>query len=371
MYRVQLIDSREGLKDLRKKWSQLLEGRTRHRPFIAFDWFTLWLDHFPTYGKIQFVVVHHKEALRAVVPLVVKQKKHKGVTIRKLELMGNLASPIKTILLAEMPDTKKKECLKLAMKHICDHCQWDVMEFDSLPGENFPSHLFEAVADELGISVKKGEHFKNFYFDEIEGNGDWYVNSRVSHIRKNVRMFENKCKLVGKYRVSIVARGSDEEIDAAMNDYYQVLDRSWKEWEIHPTFHRSLAKLAGQTGCLRLGLIYLEDRAIAGQLWLVSDSIAYIVRVAYDQEYRKFSPGVMLSCEMMKYVIDEDQVVEIDYLIGDESYKEDWLPQRRTRKRILLFHPKTLKGRLFGLIQVRLVPTIKSVLRQLYLKVEC
>ena len=104
-----------------------------------------------------------------------------------------------------------------------------------------------------------------------------------------------------------------------------------------PSFHRDLAKIASCNGWLRLGFLFLDKTPIAAQLWLVCKDIAYIVKLSYDEKYKKLIPGIILSSKMMKHVIDCDKVKQIDYLIGDEPYKKDWTPSRRQRNGMLFF----------------------------------
>ncbi len=46
----------------------------------------------------------------------------------------------------------------------------------------------------------------------------------------------------------------------------------------------------------------------------------------------------------MQHVIEVDQVREIDYLSGDDAYKQDWMSHRRERWGILAFNLRTFKG---------------------------
>lgn len=41
----------------------------------------------------------------------------------------------------------------------------------------------------------------------------------------------------------------------------------------------------------------------------------------------------------MEHVIDIDRVAEIDYLIGDDLYKRDWVSCRRERRGLIAFNP--------------------------------
>jgi hypothetical protein len=299
--------------------------------------------------------------LVAVVPLVLKSgQNHKGVKVSKLELLGNMASPVRMILLVKTSESDQLSILYELFKFIKNSIRWDVFEMNSLPDEDFPSDMVAKVAGDLGISVKRERHFGNYYLVGPEGGGDGYVSSRKPYIQRNLKTFGKKSNEIGGVRFELFTQGSAAELDAAIDDYYSVLERSWKEWEVHPTFHRGMARWASKKGYLRLGLLYVSDRPIAGQIWLVCDSTAYIVRIAYDQELRKLSPGTRMTCDMMKYVIDVDGVGEIDYLIGDEDYKIDWLPQQRDRLRIELFNPKTPKGWILGVIQTRVIPAAEK-----------
>jgi CelD/BcsL family acetyltransferase involved in cellulose biosynthesis len=46
----------------------------------------------------------------------------------------------------------------------------------------------------------------------------------------------------------------------------------------------------------------------------------------------------------MQHVIDIDGVTQVDYLTGDDAYKQDWMSHRRERWGMVAFNPRTLKG---------------------------
>jgi CelD/BcsL family acetyltransferase involved in cellulose biosynthesis len=43
-------------------------------------------------------------------------------------------------------------------------------------------------------------------------------------------------------------------------------------------------------------------------------------------------------------IIDVDRVAEIDFGVGDHSYKKDWATERRERWGIAAFNPRTARG---------------------------
>jgi CelD/BcsL family acetyltransferase involved in cellulose biosynthesis len=143
--------------------------------------------------------------------------------------------------------------------------------------------------------------------------------------------------------------------------YYQVYGKSWQEQEgIGPNFHRDLAKMASRNDWLRLGFLLLNDSPIATQFWISCQNYSYILKTVYDQAYRKYSPGKILTSDMIKYALDIDKVRVIDYVQGDEPYKKDWTPKRRERKGLVVFNNNT-KGRYLTLLTNRIEPLAKRV----------
>ena len=84
-----------------------------------------------------------------------------------------------------------------------------------------------------------------------------------------------------------------------------------------------------------MAILYAKDSAtekpIAAQVWFVRHGKASIFRLAYDKSWRKYSPGSILTAYLMEYVIDTDKVEEIDFLTGNDAYKQDWMSERRER----------------------------------------
>ena len=56
-----------------------------------------------------------------------------------------------------------------------------------------------------------------------------------------------------------------------------------------------------------------------------------------------------MTAALCRHVIDEDRVEEIDFLIGDDAYKQDWMSARRERWGVVAFNPGTLRGKLGAL----------------------
>lgn len=116
-----------------------------------------------------------------------------------------------------------------------------------------------------------------------------------------------------------------------MSDYYAAYSASWKANEQYSGLVDGMVDGFSKPGWSRLAILYIQGRPAAAQLWFVLHRKASIFRLAYDETWRQYSPGSILTSYLMEYVIETDQVEEIDFLTGNETYKQDWMSERRER----------------------------------------
>jgi CelD/BcsL family acetyltransferase involved in cellulose biosynthesis len=130
--------------------------------------------------------------------------------------------------------------------------------------------------------------------------------------------------------------------------YERIYALSWKDGEEFPRFIREMCRTAAELGILRMGVLHVDDVPAAAQLWLLSNGKAVIYKLAYDEAFRDYSVGSILTRDMMKYVIEGDSVGEIDYGIGSEHYKADWMTEKRSIMGLEAFNMRNLAGILAG-----------------------
>ena len=52
----------------------------------------------------------------------------------------------------------------------------------------------------------------------------------------------------------------------------------------------------------------------------------------------------VLTSALMQHAIEKDTVKEVDYLIGDDPYKQSWMNQRRERWGLIAYNPRSIAG---------------------------
>ena len=205
-----------------------------------------------------------------------------------------------------------------------------------------------------GWLVRRGKATESWRIRTSGLSFDDYWASRPSRLRNTAR---RRAKSAG-----LEIRIHDRFDPDAWRDYEKVYESSWKPSEGAPDMLRALAELEGEAGTLRLGLAYLEGRPVASQLWLVENGQATIHKLAYAEDAKHCSPGTVLSVEMFRRALDVDKVDLIDFGIGGDAYKAEWMSEAEPLYGLQAFDLRSARG-IAGAARAaaaKLVPALRS-----------
>jgi len=205
--------------------------------------------------------------------------------------------------------------------------------------------LPEALADSLTQALSKVGFFVRPYFMyenwfvRLRGRDfDGYMAGRSSQTTNTIKRRRKKLAAAHAYEI-VLTKEADR-----IADFVTVYSQSWKHAEPHPAFIPTLAATCVSLGVLRLGILYVDGAPAAAQLWITTAKKALIYKLAYDDSFREYSVGSILSLEMFRQAIDEDRVEEIDYGVGSEPYKRDWMEDKRRLYGLVAFNLRTPSG---------------------------
>lgn len=201
----------------------------------------------------------------------------------------------------------------------------------------------QAALRAAGYWVDCYDCFGNWYLPVVHASFDEYAASLPAALRHSIGRGRRRLEREGGFSLRIhSALGPD--LAQAIVDFESVYAQSWKKPEPCPRFMPELMRMAAERGWLRLGIVQVQGRPIAAQLWLVKDGKANIYKLAYVQGFERFSPGSVLTAALMAHVMDVDRVREVDYLTGDDAYKRDWMTHRRVRVGLVAYDPLRVRG---------------------------
>jgi len=211
----------------------------------------------------------------------------------------------------------------------------------------------DSAADTLALQAAFAQN--GWYVRSYSCFGNWYLpceglSFEVFMQGRDSKMLNTWSRKAKKFKDGVVNGGRLQivtelaDVSAAMDAYDRIYAKSWKKPEPYPAFVRRWAEICAAKGWLRLGLAWVDDVPIAAQFWFTINRRAHIFKLAYDEEFSKWSAGTVLSAHMFRHSLDVDHAVEIDYLTGDDAYKKSWMTHRRERIGVIACNPRTLRG---------------------------
>jgi len=215
---------------------------------------------------------------------------------------------------------------------------------DLLPLYSQDVENWKKAFENIGFKAFTYQHTVNWYHDNIS-DLDQYWALRPSKLRNTLKRKKAKLEKSGEYSLIMAEPGDVLELNHYLAEYHHVYYDSWKKAEPYPAFIDAIAKYAWKQGELRLGLVYHKNIPVAAQIWFVNTKTAYIYKLAYRCDYTKASVGTVLTGAMIEHVIEQDKVNCIDYLTGDDAYKQDWMQSKRPLMGIQLCNVSTMAGK--------------------------
>jgi hypothetical protein len=197
-------------------------------------------------------------------------------------------------------------------------------------------------ARQTGLWVLRFAHFGNWHEDVTGLNWVAYLARRPGALRETIRRRLRQAERHPNAMLTVID-GTDG-LEAGIAAYEAVFERSWKEPEPYPRFNPALMRALAPLGTLRLGLWHIGDRPAAAQFWVIEHGHATVLKLAHDEAFRALSPGTVLTALMLRRLLDQEHLAEIDFGRGDDKYKQGWATARRQRIGLLLVNPRRPNG---------------------------
>ena len=129
-----------------------------------------------------------------------------------------------------------------------------------------------------------------------------------------------------------------DRLDADLDELFRVEASGWKARGgtailTEPgaeRLYRSFAHAAAARGWLRVHLLEVDGRVVAGDLGCAIGDEAFLIKTGFDEAWSHESPGLVLRGEVLRATI-EDGRRGYDFLGPDDDYKLRWTDTVRPR----------------------------------------
>lgn len=264
-----------------------------------------------------------------------------GHGLRKLEGLSNWYSSLYGVI-GEPGSVQARALAALAAAISAERPRWDILDLHPLDPTDPSFEFLRRALSAAGMATQRYFCFHNWYLDVAGRSYESYAAGLPSRLKNTLKRKGRQLEKSGRAQFEIITGGA--HLESAIAAYEKVYAASWKSPEPSPAFMPGLMRLCAEQGWLRLGIATVDGEAAAAQLWIVCAGVASIYKLAYDERFASLSIGSLLTERLMRHVIDIDQVREVDYLTGDDTYKRDWMSHSRERCGIIAFNLRSPRG---------------------------
>lgn len=354
------------LEDHLQAWEDLTAGALEPNPFYE-PWMLMPALRSFTSGKnVRVVLVFASDrgepVLCGVFPLE-KKARYKGLPVAAYKLWQHIYCGLCTPLIRA---GYGRECLDAFLDWLASESGSALMEFNLVSGEGPFYDLLNECLTRRGTQSLVSESFSRALFRPLE-SADAYVRAAVNQgHRKDLRRRARRLSETG--RLEYDALEPDGDIDVWIEEYLRLEASGWKGEggafacsESDKKYFATIAKAAFEKRKLMMLAMRLDGKAIAMKCNFVGRPGSFAFRIAFDEKYSFYSPGVLLELENIQRLHNEPSVEWMDSCATPEHPMIDrlWLDRRAIQSVLVT------TGKKSGEFVISALPFIKSLNRKL------
>lgn len=319
------IDIQRGVESDESEWQTLAEAAARG-PFAEPFWHRAWASSFlADPASLEVCKVRRAGQLVAVLPLV-----RQGRLTRRLTYPFNPHVPLTTLAFRG----NEPGLLGQSLAALAEYA--DVVRFPAAPWDGSTQTELLGLADASAVRVLHREQVGRAVLPI--GDGSDGLQARLS---KNLVQTTSRKKrqLARMGELAFDAIGAQADLDAVLDECFALEAATWKGANASAIasnrrtlgFYGDLARQAHAAGALGLYTLRLDRRVIAFEYCLRRDGIIYLLKLSFDPDLSKQSPGNVLRMGILEHEIAHGRPRLYDFGIASEwktRWTQDILPLR-------------------------------------------
>ncbi len=145
---------------------------------------------------------------------------------------------------------------------------------------------------------------------------------------------------------------SKEQNDVLFSRFIELEDSGWKQEEAGSIlrrsgglcFHQAVSNSASSVGQMCWSELIVDGKTIAMLFSVKNDRTVWVCKTAYDEGYKKYSPGAVLLTKFLEGMADQPSIDTVNMITGYE-WLNKWSPEKHNYHSFVSFND-TWKGRL-------------------------
>ena len=354
--KIKHIRDTKSFEELKSSWGKLLCNSSVQSTFLTWEWLFAWWQVNNDNKALWLITAWRGEELVGIAPLMLEKR---NILIRVLTNIGTPQSDVAGFIhTSEDTDAIKSMTQYLVL----NKKNWDILELNEFPGAWVEQPEFNQSFDGNAFWTLK-DHNQHFYIQLDHDNWEKYSERLARKFRYNLRRALRLAEEIGPVELKHY-QGNQVSWDifktiVEINRYahYPRLYNSPSEQKL---IKELIEQMALNQNYFEVYILSVNNKPIAYEYGFVYQDRFEDWRSGFDTHLPpNVSIGKVLAMKVTQACIS-GKYKEIDFLRGDEAYKQDWVPSSREFSRVRIFNRRKLPAAISYFWLEKIKPFLKT-----------
>ncbi len=318
---------------------------------------SIWLSNYIKYyleasSSVYILAAYQDSNLVGCLPLqAVQQKATRFYNYTELRILGFGPTDF-----FDIPTTasNKAEITRTLVRTLKKDKSWDKIILTSVPekSENLKCFLKALKKEKLRFTL---DNPNGFAFTKTVGDWDSFFENKFKSKNKDLAKSERRVARKG-YKLKFTTYRENVYSKLLENlDLYAQRRESLGQFNTYETenlnqFLRNIIESFEEKEWVELTTLEANGDVLAFQLDWIKNKTRYHWNHAYNEDYKRYSPGKLILKELLKKSFDDPGIDYCNHMRGLSGYKEKFTEEKQMLSRVRVDNPSSLKLKLMQLI---------------------
>jgi CelD/BcsL family acetyltransferase involved in cellulose biosynthesis len=335
---VKRLSDAAAFAKLQTGWEEILKQNPVRDAFLTWEWNYAWWQAYSASKELWLLTARNEDGLLGIAPLALIRKKRAGMQTRVLTSLGDESLDVGGFIVPH--HIAQVQCAFVDFL-ISNQAAWDVLELNEFLQADAATTELKECLKQKGFAAYQQKRVH--YFLPLNGTWQEYLGGISQNLRGDLRRKIRRMEQQGK--LEYVHHQGSQISPQDMARVYEINQRGRHASLFKSTqerkFQDELRERMRLSGWLDLHLLFLNGKAVAYRSGFYFDKRIEDWRNAFDLDHFEFSPGKILLMFMIENAYKRG-CEEVDFLRGDEDYKQRWKTSERDYLHLRFVHPRRL-----------------------------
>ena len=345
-YRIKIMRGVHSIDMIYNDWKKITDRMRKERYFQTIEFYNAYInsvDKDP--DSVYFFILYDGDNPIAIFPF---RKIVWQLGFLQIKVLESLHHPF------EMPlydfiaqEDESGHIFQMFLEKLKDipEMRWDVLSIMNVLDNSCANLILDNISETKKICYYSTEcyYFLTNFYERIIGNTS-------SNFRRQLKRSKDMLSKSGPSSFTSISKSP--ELQEAYLRFMCTEASGWKgrlgtaieQNEGQVGFYRDIILHQSELNSCEIHELKFKDQTIASSLTITCGDTCYLLKMGYDEKFKKLAPGKLLMDYLVKLCCDSRFINELNF-ISNYSHLDHWKPSHYTQSNYFLFNDK-LQGKI-------------------------